>query len=215
MNLTHMLMAAVLATLPSGPVLPSGQDAASAIAQAPSAHPNQTESQTPSGQASNRQFAKDPAKRDSPENAQPTSGQPKDGQPAKQHQVAARPHEKKVPASKPVTPKALPPTLPTGVPRKIVVREGSTPEPTAQIVPGLTEEQAKRQRQVTEGLLDSTERSLRRLGGRTLSGDQQETVGQVRSFIAGAHSALERGDTQRARNLAQKAYLLSDDLMKH
>jgi len=100
-------------------------------------------------------------------------------------------------------------------PRRIVVREGSTPEQTAQLVPGLTEEQAQRERRRTEQLLASTQESLQNLTGRELNADQLETVGQVRSFVAGARSALDNGDPLRARNLAFKAYLVSADLLKH
>lgn len=79
----------------------------------------------------------------------------------------------------------------------------------------MTPEQANRQRRTTEELLAGTGQSLKRLAGRTLNADQQETVGQVRSFMEGARSALQKGDPQRARNLALKAYLLSDELVKH
>jgi hypothetical protein len=38
---------------------------------------------------------------------------------------------------------------------------------------------------------------------------------QIRHYIDGARSALKESDTQRAHTLALKAYLLSDDLVKH
>ena len=101
-----------------------------------------------------------------------------------------------------------------GEPRKVVVREGGTTEPKVQLVPGLTQEQARRQRQNAEQLLTSAENNLYLLAGRTLSQNQQDTAVQVRNYMAGARSALKQGDPQRARNLAFKAQLLSDDLAK-
>ena len=79
----------------------------------------------------------------------------------------------------------------------------------------MTQEQASHQRQNTEQLLVSTETNLQRLAGRSLNSSQQETVGQIRNYMTGAHSALQDGDTQRAHTLASKAQLLSDDLVKH
>jgi hypothetical protein len=106
-----------------------------------------------------------------------------------------------------------PPTV--GPPRKIVIHQGSTPEPTAQLVPGMPQEQASYQRQETEQLLSTSDTNLQQLGSRVLNQNQQETVGQVRNYISGARAALKDGDTQRAHMLAFKAQLLSDDLLKH
>lgn len=78
----------------------------------------------------------------------------------------------------------------------------------------MTEEQARRQRQKTEELLNSTESNLRQLALRTLDQNQQDTIAQIRNYMVGARSALKDGDPQRARTLALKARLLSDDLVK-
>jgi hypothetical protein len=102
-----------------------------------------------------------------------------------------------------------------GAPRKIVVREGGASEPAAQIAPGITPAEAARQRQNAERLLGSTDGQLKLLAGRALDAQQQETVGQIRNYMEGARSALKEGDTRRASTLAQKAHLLSEDLVKH
>jgi len=104
---------------------------------------------------------------------------------------------------------------PNGAPRKIVVREGGASEPAAQIAPGITPAEAARQRQNAERLLGSTDGQLKLLAGRALDAQQQETVGQIRNYMEGARSALKEGDTPRASTLAQKAHLLSEDLVKH
>jgi hypothetical protein len=96
-----------------------------------------------------------------------------------------------------------------------VVREGGATEPAAQIVPGMTPEEATRQRRNAEKWLGSTDDQLKQLAGRTLDARQKETVGQIHNYIDGARSALKEGDVGRASTLAQKAHLLSDDLVKH
>jgi len=96
-----------------------------------------------------------------------------------------------------------------------VVRHGSTPEPTAQLAPGMTPDQALRHRQATEQLLTSTETNLQQLSRRILNQNQLDTVSQIRNYVSGSRSALQDGDLLRARTLAFKANLLADDLLKH
>jgi hypothetical protein len=104
---------------------------------------------------------------------------------------------------------------PDGAPRKVIVREGGTSEPAAQIAPDISPAEATRQRQKAEQLLGSTDGQLKQLTGRTLNAQQQESVGQIRNYMQGARSALREGDVLRAGTLAEKAHLLSDDLLKH
>ena len=111
--------------------------------------------------------------------------------------------------------KSAPKPTPDGQPRKIVVREGGASEPSAQIVPGLTPQEADKQRQRAVELLASTEENLKELFGRRLDSGQQETVAQIHNYTDGARSALKDGDTQRAHTLALKAHLLADDLVRH
>jgi hypothetical protein len=117
-------------------------------------------------------------------------------------------------SAKPKHRKHRPPT-PDDAPRKIVVREGGASEPAAQIAPGITPAEAASQRQSAERLLASTDDRLKQLTGRTLDARKQETVAQIRNYVASARSALREGDARRAGTLAQKAHLLLDDLMKH
>jgi hypothetical protein len=104
---------------------------------------------------------------------------------------------------------------PSDAPRKVVVREGGATEPAAQIVPGMSRQEATRQRRNAEKWLGSTDDQLKQLVGRSLDARQRETVGQIHNYIDGALSALKEGDVGRASTLAQKAHLLSDDLVKH
>jgi len=109
----------------------------------------------------------------------------------------------------------VPPPAPDAGPRKIVVREGGASEPTAQIVPGMTPEEAARQRQDAEQFLGATADQLKQVTERTLNAQQQETVGQIHNYMDGSRAALKEGDVRRARTLAQKAHLLAEDLVKH
>ncbi len=99
-------------------------------------------------------------------------------------------------------------------PKKTVVRHGSTAEPTTQLAPGITEEQAARQRETTSQLLSSTDAALQKLDLRQLSGDQKETIEQIRKFMQQAKAADAEGDPERSYKLALKAHLLTDALEK-
>ena len=73
---------------------------------------------------------------------------------------------------------------------------------------------ASEAQQSTTQLLDSAEQNLRNLN-RSLSGEEQNTVAQIRSYITQARLALKDQDLERAHNLALKAHLLSDELIRH
>jgi len=101
------------------------------------------------------------------------------------------------------------------VPEKKVVRNGGTADPLVQLAPGVSDEQAWRQRQSTTQLLATTDDKLKQLAARQLSLTQQDSVSQIRKYMEQARAAEDAGDVQRAHNLASKALLLSDDLVKH
>ncbi len=100
-------------------------------------------------------------------------------------------------------------------PRKVVVRQGGAKEPEAQIVTGMTPEEASRERQEAEKFLNSADENLRRLLGRALAAQQQEDVSQIHNYTAHAREALKEGDISRGHTLAMKANLLAEDLIQH
>jgi hypothetical protein len=102
-----------------------------------------------------------------------------------------------------------------GAGTKKVVREGGTTEAESQITPSMTLEEASHQRQTTAQLLASTDLNLHKLSSRQLDLSQQATLGQINTFMQQAKKAVNTGDVQRGHNLALKALLLSDDLVKH
>ena len=98
---------------------------------------------------------------------------------------------------------------------KKVVRNGGTVDPVVQLAPGMSAEQASSQRQNTTQLLAATDDNLKQIASRQLSSTQQDSVSQIRKYMEQANAAEKAGDVQRAHNLASKALLLSDDLVKH
>jgi len=101
----------------------------------------------------------------------------------------------------------------TSGPRKRVVRDGGTSEPNVQLSPDVPRDQVTRQ--TTDQLLTSAQTNLKTVSTRTLNANQQATVEQIKMFIEQANDALKEGDLQRGHNLAVKAHLLSDDLVRH
>jgi hypothetical protein len=97
---------------------------------------------------------------------------------------------------------------------KVVVHHGGAAEITAQLSPGMTQEQVIHERETTEQLLASTDANLKKLSARQLTPAQQGVVDQVRNYMRQSKVAGEAGDVARARTLAYKAHLLSDDLAR-
>jgi hypothetical protein len=63
-------------------------------------------------------------------------------------------------------------------------------------------------------MLAATETNLKKIAGQQLSSNQQEMVNQIRQFMEQSKAAAGDGDLERARTLAWKAQLLSDELVK-
>ena len=63
-------------------------------------------------------------------------------------------------------------------------------------------------------MLDATEANLKRLAGKQLTANQQDMVSQTRQFMQQSKAAVEAGDLERARTLAWKAQVLSEELVK-
>jgi hypothetical protein len=114
--------------------------------------------------------------------------------------------------------------FPRKPPKRTVVE--NTPEPPTpppvqappqqqpgQLTASVSHHDALQQKLDTQQLLDATENNLRSVA-RTLSGDEQVMVAHIRSYMQQAKNATTDGDLERAYNLALKAHLLSDELVK-
>jgi hypothetical protein len=60
----------------------------------------------------------------------------------------------------------------------------------------------------------SADANLKKIAGRQLDSNQQDMVTQIRQFMSQAKEAIDAGDLERARTLAWKAQLLSEELVK-
>lgn len=100
------------------------------------------------------------------------------------------------------------------LPPKIVIQEGgaNTPGSTQPASTNTTDNNAHNE-PTTGQLLDSTENNLRNIK-RQLSADEQNTQAQIKDYVAQARQAIKDGDMVRAHNLAVKAHLLCDELIK-
>ncbi len=86
----------------------------------------------------------------------------------------------------------------------------STPAP---IFPSISPGDAQRDNSSTEQLLQATENNLSSLK-RQLSQQEEGMVSQIRSFINQSRQATKDNDPARARTLAVKANLLSNELVR-
>jgi hypothetical protein len=96
----------------------------------------------------------------------------------------------------------------------VVVRNGGTAEGTVQLTGGTAAAKNSPQRANTERLLASTEDELKLTAGHQLDSTQQETVKQIHQYEAQSKTALQAGDLELAHNLAVKAHLLADQLVR-
>ena len=100
-------------------------------------------------------------------------------------------------------------------PPKIVVIQGGTSEPSVELAGGgQGKGQATQERATANQMAETAESNLKKLGERNLSANEQDTVSQVRRFLTESRAAVAAGDLERARTLAWKAQLLSEDLVK-
>jgi hypothetical protein len=108
---------------------------------------------------------------------------------------------------------ATTPTLPPCPTPKKVVRNGGSAEPSIQLVGGGTAGQTAQQRTIDQ-LTATTTENLKKLEGRQLDPTQQDMVSQIKQFMDQSKTAVAAGDLERGNNLATKARLLSDELVK-
>ena len=111
-------------------------------------------------------------------------------------------------SAKPTAPAAAP--APTNCPpSKVIVQQGSTSEPTIQLVGG---DGTSHQGDAAH-MLTATDANLKKIEGTPLTSSQQDIVTQVHQFMDQSKKATAAGDTEQARTLAWKAKTLSDELI--
>ncbi len=160
-----------------------------------------------------------------PAEAQPAPP-PVETPPEKTETTAEKPQPKKKPsprkpaapaqAQQPAQASAAPPApAPPKTVSKLVIQEGSTPNSQGQLAAGVgLEDSSSHGKQTTEQLLQSTQANLNSIN-RPLSPEEQAMVAQIKDYMAQSVKATKDSDPVRAHNLALKARLLSDELVKH
>ena len=90
----------------------------------------------------------------------------------------------------------------------------AAPEKTdnPQIVPELTTQESSALQREANQSLATAERNLAATTGKSLNATQSDLASKVRSFISDAKEAGRAGDWERARDLAKKAQVLSEEL---
>src|SRR5579864_1791000 len=126
----------------------------------------------------------------------------------------AAPEETSAGASPPAQNAPTPAPSKNCPPPKIIVRQGGITEPSIQLAGGPGGNDASQKRDATNQMLSQAEANLKQVAGQQLNSTQQDSVTQIRQFMEQSKSALAAGDMERARTLAWKAKLLSDDLVK-
>ena len=94
------------------------------------------------------------------------------------------------------------------------MRRGGTSEPSIQLAGGPVGSTESQQRNAANQMLAATEQNLNKIAGRQLAANQQDMVNQTRQFMEQAKAAVAAQDFERARTLAWKAQLLSEELVK-
>lgn len=106
------------------------------------------------------------------------------------HTAPARPHVAQVPAA-----------------------ENTAERPEAPVIaPQMSDAEASAARQQMTSSISEAERNLARSQGRTLNATQSDLATKIKQFIGDAQSASREGDWTRARSLATKAQVLSEEL---
>ena len=117
-----------------------------------------------------------------------------------------------IPAPEPLAlTRALPARPRTLTPPATQIGSAEKPE-MPQIVPELSPQQSSSFQRETEQSLVAAERNLATATPKQLNATQTDLVSKIRSFIRDAREAGRTGDWGRARDLARKAQVLSDEL---
>jgi outer membrane murein-binding lipoprotein Lpp len=80
------------------------------------------------------------------------------------------------------------------------------------IAPQMSDAEVSAARQQMTSSLNEAEKNLARSQGRTLNATQSDLAAKIKQFIGDAQSASREGDWTRARSLATKAQVLSEEL---
>ncbi|MHB8524691.1 MAG: hypothetical protein ACYDD2_00830 [Candidatus Acidiferrales bacterium] len=102
-----------------------------------------------------------------------------------------------------------------GTLRRPVTAAPEAPRPAApQISPQISSSDQAQLTKQTQQYIGDAQQNLHRAGGRQLNPSQRDMVDKIRGFLGQAQDAIRTSDWSRAKNLAEKADLLSLELVK-
>lgn len=111
--------------------------------------------------------------------------------------------------SPPPPPSTSPPLPPPAPP----VRKAPAPPPPV-LSPEVGREDEDRLKREASGRIQKAEEMIRQVDQKKLAKEQQETFATIQSFLGKAKEALSAQDFPRASNLADKAAVLAEDLVR-
>lgn len=117
------------------------------------------------------------------------------------------------PSPPPVVPAPPPPAAPPAPPPRTAAIPRDVPPPPV-LAPQASLEEEQRMKTQAERRIEGTEKLVQRIDPSRLAREQQENYLTIQSFLSKAREALSARDMQRAFTLADKAYLLADELSK-
>jgi outer membrane murein-binding lipoprotein Lpp len=103
------------------------------------------------------------------------------------------------------------PTRPRVAPAPAAENTAERPEAPV-IAPQMSDAEASAARQQMTSSISEAEKNLARSQGKTLNATQSDLATKIKQFIGDAQSASREGDWTRARSLATKAQVLSEEL---
>ncbi|HKW96003.1 MAG TPA: hypothetical protein VJX92_29205, partial [Methylomirabilota bacterium] len=93
-------------------------------------------------------------------------------------------------------------------------RTAAIPKEPPVLAPQASVEEENKMKSAAERRIEGTERLVQKIDPSRLVREQQDNYLTIQSFLAKAREALSARDVQRAFTLADKAYLLADELSK-
>jgi hypothetical protein len=123
------------------------------------------------------------------------------------------PPETPPPALAPMPTKRPAPPRPRPAPTETA--EPAPPKPAAPLIsPSLSASDLAAAKKTTTANITTAEKNLQQANGRQLSAAQKDLTEKISGFLAQSHEAILADDWVRAQNLAEKARVLSTELVK-
>jgi len=114
----------------------------------------------------------------------------------------------------PATPPSALTPKPDTLKRPVVAQPEPDHPPAPQISPQMSPSDQAELAKQTQQFTTDAQNNLHRADGRNLTPSQRDMADKIRGFLAQAQDAIRTSDWARAKNLAQKADLLSLELVK-